>query len=101
MVTTGQPVGDGLEIRLVLEVIAVNGMLRSTDDRLANEVGRFEVHVSHPHREHVRVAENLFPQVVFNTIGISAIDDSVEVVFHLVLGFVPQICEKFRSLSIR
>ena len=77
-----QPACDRLKIWLVLEVIAIDGVFGSFDDCLTDEIGRLEVHVGHPHRQHVRVAENLFSQVVFHAVSIRAIDHLVEIVFH-------------------
>ena len=63
-------------------MVTIYGMLGPFDDGLADEVRRLKVHVGHPHGQHIGVAEDLLAQVVFNAVGISAIDDLVEIVFH-------------------
>ena len=63
-------------------MIAVDGMFGPFDDCLANEVGRLKVHIGHPHRQHIGVVEHLFSQIILNAVGISAVDNLVEIVFH-------------------
>ena len=98
--TAFQPTGNGLEISIILEMIAVNGVFGPFDDCLSDEVGSFEVHVSHPHRQHIRIAEHLSAQVVFHAVGVSAIDDFVEIVFHCRMSLMPQSCEFFRCFCL-
>ena len=82
MVMAQDPFSDGLKICLILEMVAIDGVLGATHDSLADEVWGFKIHVGHPHRQHVGVAKHLLAQVVFNAVGINAVDDLVEIVFH-------------------
>ena len=63
-------------------MIAINGMLCPLHHCLADEIRGFEVHVGHPHRQNVGIAEHLLAQIILNAISISAIDNLVEIVFH-------------------
>ena len=82
VMTAFQPTCNGFKIGFILEVIAIHRMLGTLDDSLTDEVGRLEIHVGDPHGQHVGIAEDLLAEVIFHAVGISAVDDLVEIVFH-------------------
>ena len=58
-------------------------MHRPVHDGLTGKVGSLEIHVGHPHRQHVRIAEHGLAEVIFHTVGIGTWNDLVEIVLHL------------------
>ena len=85
MMMPKNPFPNGLKISLIFEMITVDRMLSPLDDSFAHEVGGLKVHVGHPHGQHIRIAEDLLAQVIFNAVGISAINGFVEIVFHCLI----------------
>ena len=85
MMASKNPFPNGLKISLILEMIAVDRMLSPLNDGFAHEVRGLKVHVGHPHGQHIGIAEDLLAQVIFNAVGISAINGFVEIVFHCLI----------------
>ena len=82
MMTPSKPSFDRLIIGIILEMITVNRMRSSLNNCLTNKVGGLKIHISHPHRQYVRIAKDLLSQIILNTVSISAIDYFVKIVFH-------------------
>ena len=84
------PVGDGMFKGFHIYRIAENAVLRPPDHGLDNRLRAFEVRVGDPHRDYV-----LGVGVPFLTIGSSAVNQFVKIVFHhqsTILIYLPVVC---------
>ncbi|KAF5029623.1 hypothetical protein DSECCO2_646660 [anaerobic digester metagenome] len=58
-------------------------MLCPLADCFQDEIWRPEVHIGHPHRNDLFIAEEEFAQIVFNACRIAAVNNFIKVVLHL------------------
>jgi hypothetical protein len=83
-----KPIDDRLIPGIGFYSISINGMFRSFNDGLANEIGRFEIHIGYPEWNYIGFAKILLSQIVFYTGCIFPVNYQVKIIFHAGILFV-------------
>lgn len=77
-----EPVGHGRKVCALDLAVTEDAVRHDPLQRIQHGLGRGEIHIRHPQRQHVRRASALHGEIVLQAVGVPAIDLPIEVILR-------------------